>query len=141
MLDYKNQISSDYQQVLKELDNTPFVPIDYPKDVGLYNWDDIVSDSIIPKMEGHLYFIYDSNKTLLYIGKSLEVNMALRSHLVRKYSKSMTSILDNLKESVRMSKDKRIYIKVIDIQPREYSGCFKPMLARHFIPKWNQRIS
>ena len=140
MLDFQDQITADYQTVLAELAATPYTAIDYPSNAFPHNWDTLVSDDILPKMTGNLYFIYDSNHTLLYIGKSLDVNTALRSHLVRKMSKSTSSVLDDIKQIVCYGK-KRVFIKVLDIQPKQYSGCFKPMLARQLCPKWNKRIS
>ena len=105
------------------------------------NWEYTVSDDILPKVDGSLYFIYDSKKTLLYIGKSQKIDFALRNHLLRKTSKSTCSILELLKQSVSNSKSKCIYIKALAFEPSEYGACLKPLFIREYQPLWVRRMN
>ena len=141
MLDFKQQMNRTYDAAKEALECMEYTKVSYPENVNIGNWDFTVPDDIVPKMEGTLYFIYDSEKTLLYIGKSKKIDFALRSHLLRKTSKSTCSILEPLKLLLSESKEKCVYIKVLAIEPVEYGGCLKPLFIREFQPLWVRRIN
>ena len=105
------------------------------------NWDMVIDESIVPQMTGFLYFIFNSKRKLLYLGRSQRIMFALKSHLVRRTSPTTSSILDEIQEIIIEGQDKFIYIKSIEVQPREYSAVFKPLLAREFRPELVKRIS
>jgi len=141
MLDFNNELSRLYAKVKAEYESTPYVRIDYPQNVNMANWDTLVDESIVPPMAGFLYFIYDSNMELLYLGRAQRVMFALKSHLVKRTSKSTSCVLDDIKNLVINGRDKHVYIKTLEVYPREYSMCFKPLLAKEYQPKLVRRIS
>ena len=141
MLDYQTQMNRAYYKAKEELERMDYTKIDYPSKATADNWDVTVSDDILPKLEGTLYFIYDSEQTLLYIGKSKKIDAALRSHLVRKTSKSTSSILDHLKVLISKSKNKCVYVKVLAVEPAEFSACLKPIFVREYQPLWVRRMN
>ena len=75
------------------------------------------------------------------MGRAQRVMFALKSHLVKRTSATTCSILDDIKELVIDGPDKYIFIKAIEVTPREYSTCFKPLLAWEYQPKLVKRIS
>lgn len=109
MLNFQTQMNCSYHAAKQKLKRMNYIQISYPSDTTADNWDVTVSDDILPKLEGTLYFIYDSEKTLLYIGKSKKMDAALRSHLIRKASKRTYSILDRLKDLISRSKKMCLY--------------------------------
>ena len=141
MLDFKQSMNRAYEAAKEALERMEYTKISYPQTINAVNWDFIVPEDIVPKMEGSLYFIYDSEKTLLYIGKSKKIDFALRSHLLRKTSQSTCSILEPLKQLLSESKEKCVYIKVLAIEPVEYGGCLKPLFIREFQPLLVRRIN
>ena len=141
MLNFNNELSRLYAKVKKEYESAPFVRVDYPNTVTEGNWDEMVTESIVPPVTGFLYFIFNADKELLYLGRAQRVMFSLKSHLVKKTSPTTCSILDNIKDLVVNGKDKHIFIKAIEVMPREYSAVFKPLLAREYQPKWVKRIS
>lgn len=103
-IDCKTSIEHwDLFKAKEELGRMDYTKIDYPFKATADNWDVTVSDERLPKLEGALHFIYDSEITLLYIEKSKKTDAALRSHLVRKTSKSTNSILGYLKGLISKS--------------------------------------
>jgi len=141
MLDFNKELSRLYAQVKQEYEATPLIRVDYPTYVTKGNWDNVVSESIVPPMTGYLYFIYNSERKLLYLGKAQRVGFALKSHLVKRTSATTCSILDDVKKLIVEGEDKYLYIKAIEVQPREYSAVFKPLLAREYKPELVKRIS
>ncbi len=141
MLDFKSQMNHAYDAAKEALARMEYTKISYPKTVNAANWDFTVPEDIVPKMDGTLYFIYDSEKTLLYVGKSKKIDFALRSHLLRKTSRSTCSILEPLKQLLSERKEKCVYIKVLAVEPVEYGGCLKPLFIREFQPLWVRRIN
>lgn len=141
MLDFKQSMNHAYDAAKEALERMPYTKIVYPQAVNEANWDFTVPDDLLPKMDSTLYFIYDSEKTLLYVGKSKKIDFALRSHLLRKTSKSTCSILEPLKLLLSESKEKCVYIKVLAVGPVEYGGCLKPLFIREFQPLWVRRIN
>ena len=141
MLNFQTQMKRDYHFAKQELERMPYIKIAYPMTVNAENWEYTVSDDILPKVDGSLYFIYDSKKTLLYIGKSQKIDFALRNHLLRKTSKSTCSILEPLKQSVSKSKSKCIYIKTLTFEPSEYGAYLKPLFIREYQPLWVRRMN
>ena len=141
MLNFNQELTRLYAEVKKEYEEEPFVRVDYPAHVTEDNWDNIVSDSIIPSMKGYLYAIFDADETLLYLGRAQRVMFSLKSHLIRRTSPTTCSILDDIKDLIVNGQDKHLFIKVIEVQPREYSTCFKPLLAKDYQPKLVKRIS
>ena len=140
MLDYQTQMNRTYHAAKQELERMDYIQITYPSNTTADNWDVTVSDDVLPKQNGTLYFIYDSEKTLLYIGKSKKIDVALRSHLIRKASKRTYSILDRLKDLISRSKNKCVYVKVLAIEPAEFSACLKPFFVR-YQPLWVRRMN
>ncbi len=141
MLDFKQQMNRAYDMAKTALERMEYAKISYPQTVNAANWDFTVPDDLLPKKEGTLYFIYDSEKTLLYIGKSKKIDFALRSHLLRKTSRSTCSILEPLKLLLSESEEKCVYIKVLAFEPVEYSACLKPLFIRDYQPLWVRRIN
>ena len=45
-----------------------------------------ITETILPKVQGSLYFIYDDQKELKYIGRTKKIRLGLRNHLIRKTS-------------------------------------------------------
>lgn len=141
MLNFQDQINHVFYAAKAELERTPFTQIVYPQMANPATWEYTVSDDILPQMNGSLYFIYDSKKTLLYIGKSQKVDFALRNHLLRKTSKSTCSILESLKLLIAENEDKCIYIKTLAFEPVEYSACLKSLFVREYKPLWVRRMN
>ncbi len=141
MLNFQTQMNYVYHKAKEELERMDYTKIDYPSKATTDNWDITVSDDILPKLEGTLYFIYDSEKTLLYIGKSKKIDVALRSNLIRKASKRTYSILSRLKDLISKSKNKCVYVKVLAIEPAEFSACLKPIFVREYQPLWVRRMN
>jgi len=141
MLDFTNELTRLYGKVKEEYESAPFIRVDYPKNASFINWDLTVDECIVPKVDGFIYFIFSADKELLYIGKTCRVMFALKSHLVRRTSATTRSVLDEIKELIEQSENKFIYIKTIEVYPREYSACFKPLLVKEYHPKLVKRIS
>ena len=143
MLSFNKELNKMIKSVKEEYEQQPFIPIEYPATIDKDNdiWK-IHEDSIfIPKVKGNLYFIFDEDKSLLYIGKTKDITFSLFNHLKRRTSKSMMSILDDIKEKVSESDSKRIYLKVVDVEPIELSNTIKPYLVKEYAPSLVKRLS
>ena len=143
MLDFNQTLDRLYQQVRAEFEKEPFLEVVYPQYLELEeDWDEYVDESILPdNIEGSLFAVFDEFHTMLYIGRSKTMYHALKNHLIRKTSRSTSSILDRLKPLILDSDDKIIYLKILDIQPKECAGVFKSLLAREHQPKWVRRVN
>ena len=141
MLNFNQQVRTMLNQVKEELEKSPFIPFDYPESINEEVWDFQTIDLEIPKTKGNLYFIYDSEKNLLYIGKTKDLSLALLCHLKRRTSKSTSSILDEIKDLVCNGKEKRVYLKIVDVRPYELSNSLKPYLIKELCPSLSLRLS
>ena len=141
MLNFNVEMESVLDKVRTACEQQPFIQIDYPLAIDKDTWEFHEDDILIPKLKGTLYFIYDEDKTLLYIGKTKALCAAVRSHLKRRSSMSVKSILSEIKEKVSNGKKKCVYIKVIDIQPTELASTIKPYLVKEYSPELVKRLS
>ena len=141
MLHFNTELEGVYNKVKEEYALQPFIPIEYPKGINNDNWEDYENSITIPQVQGCLYFIFNEKKELLYIGKSKAIDFALKSHLVRRTSPTTSSILDTIKKEIDESDKKKIFIKVLDIEPVELAATIKPFLIRDFKPKLSKRLS
>jgi len=138
---FNAELKQLYDKVKSDYQAAPFATIRYPEAITAENWCQMVREVEIPPVWGNVYFIFDGNKQLLYIGRTQQINAALKSHLIKRTSERMSSILDGLKDLVLKSDTKRIYIKTIDVQPVELVGTFKSRLIYEFCPRLARRQS
>ena len=129
-----NQVKADYRK-------QPYVTVDFPAGIDTATWEFFEDSISIPPLQGNIYCIFAEDKKLLYIGKTKDLALALRNHLIRKTSKSASSLLETIKEKVSESEHKRIYLKVIDIEPVELASAIKPLLVKMYAPSLVKRIS
>lgn len=141
MLNFKTELKSIVEEVMKDYEQQPFVEINYPKAIDLATWEFHIDSVNIPKQSGQLYFIFDGSKKLLYIGKTKEITLALRNHLIKHTSISSKSILEEIKGIVSKSDDKKIYLKTIELKPIELASYLKPCLIEEYDPLFCQRLS
>ena len=142
MLNFNAELQAIYEKVKADYSMQPFTPVDYPAMITESNWDEYSESIVIPPVQGCLYFIFDENKNLLYIGKTIEIEFALKCHLICRTSKSMASILDTIKELITYSKRrKRVYVKTVDFEPTELSAAIKIFLIRDLKPLLVKRVS
>ena len=141
MLSFNKELDKMIKSVKEEYEQQDFIPVDYPEAIDTAVWGFYEDNIVIPKVKGNLYFIFDEDKNLLYIGKTKDITFSLFNHLKRRTSKSMMSILDDIKEKVSKSDSKRIYLKVVDVEPIELSNTIKPYLVKEYMPSLVKRLS
>jgi len=141
MLSYNTEIQKVIDDVKTDLAQQSYVQVDYPSAISEDLWDFYMDNIVIPPVQGSLYFIYDENKNLLYIGKTKALGLALRNHLIRRTSKSTASILNDIQKRVSNSDVKQIYLKVVDVEPVELANTIKPHLVKEFKPSLVKRVS
>ena len=141
MLNFNSEFRTMFNKVIKEYEQSQFIPVHYPATIEKELWEYFSPRIVLPKVKGTLYFIFDDKKNLLYLGKTKVIENALLNHLKRVTSRSTASILPEIQDIVCESKDKRIYLKVLTIEPKELSNAIKPYLVQRLKPKLVRRLS
>ena len=145
MSDYNATMKRIINEVKAEYEKQEFATVYYPSAINRENWYHHANNIEIPLLHGCLYFIFVNNKNeekkLLYIGKSISLGFALRNHLSIRTSPTTSSILPTIQEFISRTKDKRVFIKVLDIEPVELCGAIKPYLIKHYEPSLSKRLS
>jgi len=141
MLKFKAELNKIIAEVMDEYERQEFIEIAYPSAITEELWSFHEESIVLPKVKGSLYFIFDNNKDLLYIGKTKEIGLALLNHLKHKTSTKSMSILSEVKKIICAAEDKRMFIKVIDLRPVELASTLKPYLIKEYEPSLCQRLS
>ena len=144
-IDYKDIL----QKAISEIKNDTPKVMKYSKSINEVNWTNIADSDFqkirlsIPKKD-NIYVImikvetkteiFDKNNNyykVKYIGKSYNIRKRLRSHLVYK-SKKTSSCLKEVKEYILNSSTKELYIRTIEVKPRELNSYVESLLLNHF---------
>ena len=143
-IDYKDIL----QKAISEIKNDTPKVMKYSKSINEVNWTNIADSDFqkirlsIPKKD-NIYVImikvetkteiFDKNNNyykVKYIGKSYNIRKRLRSHLVYK-SKKTSSCLKEVKEYILNSSTKELYIRTIEVKPRELNSYVESLLLNH----------
>ncbi|MDL2287612.1 hypothetical protein LJB90_03535 [Eubacteriales bacterium OttesenSCG-928-G02] len=141
MLNFNEEVQAILSKIRLDINQQEFIPVVYPETICEETWDFQTDEVKLPKTKGCIFFIYDENKNLLYIGKTKDLRFSLLSHLIRKTSKNVSSILDEVKKSVCYGKEKRMYLKVLNAHPVELGSAIKPYLIKEYQPLLSKRLS
>lgn len=144
-IDYKDIL----QKAISEIKNDTPKVMRYSKSINEVNWTNIADSDFqkirlsIPKKD-NIYVImikvetkteiFDKNNNyykVKYIGKSYNIRKRLRCHLVYK-SKKTSSCLKEVKEYILNSSTKELYIRTIEVKPRELNSYVESLLLNHF---------
>ena len=144
-IDYKDIL----QKAISEIKNDTPKVMKYSKSINEVNWTNIADSDFqkirlsIPKKD-NIYVImikvetkteiFDKNNNyykVKYIGKSYNIRKRLRCHLVYKYKKT-SSCLKEVKEYILNSSTKELYIRTIEVKPRELNSYVESLLLNHF---------
>ena len=137
------------QKAISEIKNDTPKVMKYSKSINEVNWTDIADSDFqkirlsIPK-EDNIYVImikvetktkiFDKNNNyykVKYIGKTYNIRERLRCHLVYK-SDTTSSCLKEVKEYILNSSTKELYIRTIEVKPRELNSYVESLLLNHF---------
>ena len=137
------------EDAISEIKNTIPKVMKYSEDIDEVNWTDIANGDFqkirdkIPK-EDNIYVImikvetkteiFDKNNNyykVKYIGKTYNIRERLRCHLVYK-SDTTSSCLKEVKEYILNSSTKELYIRTIEVKPRELNSYVESLLLNHF---------
>ena len=137
------------EDAISEIKNTIPKVMKYSEDIDEVNWTDIANGDFqkirdkIPK-EDNIYVImikakteteiFDKDKNyyeVKYIGKSYNIRERLRCHLVYK-SDTTSSCLEKVKEYILNSSINELYIRTIEVKPRELNSYVESLLLDYF---------
>lgn len=137
------------QKAISEIKNDTPKVMKYSKSINEVNWTDIADSDFqkirlsIPK-EDNIYVImikvetktkiFDKNNNyykVKYIGKTYNIRERLRCHLVYK-SDTTSSCLKEVKEYILNSSTKELYIRTIEVKPRELNSYVESLLLNRF---------
>lgn len=137
------------EDAISEIKNTIPKVMKYSEDIDEVNWTDIANGDFqkirdkIPK-EDNIYVImikvetkteiFDKNNNyykVKYIGKTYNIRERLRCHLVYK-SDTTSSCLKEVKEYILNSSTKELYIRTIEVKPRELNSYVESLLLNNF---------
>ena len=137
------------EDAISEIKNTIPKVMKYSEDIDEVNWTDIANGDFqkirlsIPKKD-NIYVImikvetkteiFDKNNNyykVKYIGKTYNIRERLRCHLVYK-SDTTSSCLKEVKEYILNSSTKELYIRTIEVKPRELNSYVESLLLNNF---------
>ena len=137
------------EDAISEIKNDTPKVMKYSKRINAVNWTDIADIDFqkfrcnIPK-EDNIYVImikakteteiFDKDKNyyeVKYIGKSYNIRERLRCHLVYK-SDTTSSCLEKVKEYILNSSINELYIRTIEVKPRELNSYVESLLLDYF---------
>lgn len=137
------------QNAISEIKNDTPKVMKYSEGIDEVNWSDIADIDFqkirgsIPK-EDNIYVImikvkteteiFDKDKNyyeVKYIGKSYNIRERLRCHFVYK-SDTTSSCLEKVKEYILNSSINELYIRTIEVKPRELNSYVESLLLDYF---------
>lgn len=139
-MDVSELLKKPVIDIIKKFKLKKYIKICYPNDINTENWNCKVSDMKLPSFDGNLYFIIDAKYSLKYIGKSYDIKLRLKQHLV-KDSDSTGSQLENVKNLICNNDEKHLYVWTWDITPKECNSYFETALSYKLTPEWCKRSS
>ena len=145
-----DKVSCDVDKIINEIKKNT-VKVEYASAVTTpYAYSDklpVKDETVFSKAESAgVYLIMNDKKEILYVGKSLKIQLRLKHHL-QKCSETTHSQIQNVVEYLNTNNTKEIYFATIEVKPLEFYGTIEGMLIKHMkdckdeFPKfWNNRI-